>query len=105
MSKLYNSLEQSLIEAIAIEKGELPLVKRENFETDSYYVPNNEEKLIDRLTEIRKEEKISQTKLAEMIGVKQQAISRTEKKENCPSLKLFCEMVYALGYDIRLVKK
>lgn len=104
MSELYESLEQSLLEAIAIKKGELPLIKREDFPTESYYVPNNDEKLIDQLTEIRKKEKISQTKLAEMLGVKQQAISRTENKENSPSLKLFCEMVCALGYNIKLEK-
>lgn len=104
MSELTESLERALADAVALKKGELPLTKRENFETESYYVPTSDEKLIDQLTEIRKDENISQTQLAELIGVKQQAISRTEKKENSPSLKLFCEMVYALGYDIKLVK-
>ncbi|MCR5702338.1 MAG: helix-turn-helix domain-containing protein [Lachnospiraceae bacterium] len=71
----------------------------------TYYVPESDSDLIDRFVELRKKEKISQTKLAELTGSKQQAISRTENKEHSPSLKLFCSMVAALGYEIELVKK
>ena len=64
-----------------------------------------ERKLIDEIVEIRKKQNMSQSKLAELTGNKQQAISRTENKEHSPSLKLVYSMVNALGYEIKLVKK
>lgn len=63
-----------------------------------------EKKLIDEIIQIRKEQHISQSKLAELTGNKQQAISRMENKEHSPSLKLFYSMVHALGYDLKIVK-
>ena len=54
---------------------------------------------------LRKEQNMSQNKLAELTGNKQQAISRLEKNEHSPSLKLFYSIVNALGYDIKLVKQ
>ena len=64
-----------------------------------------EKDLIQEVVNLRKEQNISQSKLAELTGNKQQAISRMEKNEHSPSLKLFCTMVNALGYDIKLVKQ
>ena len=64
-----------------------------------------EKELIQEVTKLRKEKNISQNKLAELTGNKKQAISRMEKNEHSPSLKLFCNMVNALGYDIKLVKQ
>ena len=40
-----------------------------------------------------------------MTGNKQQVISRIEKKENNPSLRLFCNILDSLGYELRIVKK
>ena len=48
---------------------------------------------------------MSQSRLAELTGNKQQAISRTENKEHSPSLMLFYSMVNALGYDLQIIKK
>ncbi|MBO5483448.1 MAG: helix-turn-helix transcriptional regulator [Spirochaetaceae bacterium] len=64
-----------------------------------------EKKLIDEVVRIRKEQNMSQSKLAELTGNKQQAISRTENKEHSPSLKLFYSMVNALGYELQIVKR
>lgn len=105
MSELTESLERALQDVIAMQNSELPLTKRENMPAPTYYVSDRDEKLIYKLTEIRKKENISQTELANMLGVKQQSISRTEKNEHSPSLKLFCEMAYALGYNLELVKQ
>ena len=44
----FDDMEKVLLEAIEIEKGNVPLKER-NIETKSLYVPNNEEKLIDEL--------------------------------------------------------
>ena len=64
-----------------------------------------EYKLIGEMISLRKREKITQSKLAELIGNKQQVISRIEKKENSPSLRIFCNILDALGYELQIVKK
>ena len=64
-----------------------------------------EKELIKQLCEIRKQKKITQEQLAEMTGNKQQAIFRAENNMHSPSLRLFCNMVNALGYEIEIVKK
>ena len=48
---------------------------------------------------------MTQTELAELTGSKQQVISRIEKKENSPSLRMFCNMLQALGYELQIVKR
>ena len=62
-------------------------------------------RLIGEMISIRKAEKVSQTELAELTGSKQQVISRIEKKENSPSLRMFCNMLQALGYELQIVKR
>ena len=96
---------QGLLEAIAIEKGEISLVQKENMPSPTFIASDKEKALIDELITLRKENNISQIQLAERTGNKQQAISRIEKKEHSPSLKLFYSMVDALGYKLRIVKK
>lgn len=64
-----------------------------------------EYKLIGEMISIRKSEKITQSKLADITGNKQQVISRIEKKENSPSLRTFCSILHALGYELQIVKK
>lgn len=100
----YDDLERGLLEAIAMEKGEIPLVEKENMPAPTFVAADLEKKLIDEVVQIRKEQNMSQSKLAELTGNKQQAISRMENKEHSPSLKLFYSMVNALGYDLKLVK-
>ncbi len=65
----------------------------------------NEYRLISELVKIRKAHHITQDTLAEMTGNKQQMISRIEKRENSPTLKTFCNMVNALGYELQIVKR
>ena len=101
MSKFFDDTMQGLLEAVAIDKGEIPLVEKEDMPAPTL-IASEREKV---LTKLRKEKNISQNKLAELTGNKQQAISRMEKNEHSPSLKLFCNMVNALGYDIKLVKQ
>ncbi len=102
---LYEDLEKGLLEAIEMEKGYIPVIKKENMPALTYHVDTREQGLIDEYIELRKELSVSQKELADLIGSKQQAISRVEKKEHCPSLKLFCSMVNALGYELKIVKK
>lgn len=104
MSKFFDETIQGLLEAVAISKGEIPIVEKPNMSAPTFIAADMEKKLIDEMIQIRKEQKMSQSKLAELTGNKQQAISRTENKEHSPSLKLFYSMVNALGYDLKLVK-
>lgn len=64
-----------------------------------------EYRLIGEMISLRKAEKITQGKLAELIGGKQQSISRIEKRVNSPSLKMFCNILSVLGYELRIVKR
>lgn len=105
MSKFFDETMQGLLEAVLIEKGEIPLKEKKNMPAPTFVVSEDEGELIDEFIKLRKSLDISQKELAELIGSKQQAISRVEKKEHCPSLKLFCSMVRALGYDLKIVKR
>ena len=100
----YEDLERGLLEAIAMEKGDIPVVEKGNMPAPTFVAADMEKKLIDEIVSIRKEQNISQSQLAKLTGNKLQAISRIEKKEHSPSLKLFYSMANALGYDLKLVK-
>ena len=100
----YEDIERGLLEAIAMEKGEIPIVEKEGMPAPTFVAADKEKKLIEELVRIRKEQNVSQSQLAKLTGSKQQAISRTENKEHSPSLKLFYCMANALGYDLQLVK-
>lgn len=64
-----------------------------------------EYKLIGEMISLRKKEKITQAELAKLTGNKQQVISRIERKESSPSLRIFSRILDALGYELRIVKK
>ena len=61
--------------------------------------------VIGEMISLRKQNKITQRELAILTGNKQQVISRIERKENNPSLKLFANILDVLGYELRIVKK
>lgn len=105
MSQFFEDTMQGLLEAVEIEKGNIPLTERKGMPAPTYYVSDDDKKLVDNLIEIRKKENISQAELAEMTGNSQQAISRFEKKSHSPSLKLFANIVNALGYELLIIKK
>ena len=105
MSKFFDETMQGLLEAIAIDKGEVSLTLKENMPSTTFVASDKEKELIDELIRLRKESNLSQSQLAERTGNKQQAISRIEKKEHSPSLKLFYSLVDALGYELRITKK
>ena len=65
----------------------------------------DEYRLIGEMISLRKQNKITQSQLADMIGNKQQVISRIEKKENSSSLGLFCSMLNAMGYELKIIKR
>lgn len=105
MNKFFEETMQGLLEAVSIEKGEIPIRKKEDMPVPTFIASDKEKELIEEVINLRKQQNISQNELAELTGNKQQAISRMEKKEHSPSLKLFCNMVNALGYELQIVKK
>ncbi len=105
MSQFFDDTMQGLLQAIEIEKGNIPLTERSGMSAPTFYVSNNDKELVDKLIEIRKQENISQSELAKMTGNTQQAISRLEKKNHSPSLQTFCNILNALGYGLMIEKK
>lgn len=104
MGNFFDDTMQGLLEAVGIENGDISLMQKENMPAPTFTAADREKELIDEIVNLRKEQNMSQDKLAELTGNKQQAISRIEKKEHSPSLKLFYSMVRALGYDLKIVK-
>jgi len=105
MSRFFEDTMQGLLEAVAIDKGNLQLKEHKNMPAPTYYLADDDKEIIDRIIEIRKKENISQAELAEMTGNSQQSISRFEQKTHSPSMKLFYSIIDALGYRVQLVKK
>lgn len=64
-----------------------------------------EYKLIGEMISLRKKEKITQKELARITGNSQQVISRIETMQNVPTLKVFNNILNALGYELRIEKK
>jgi DNA-binding XRE family transcriptional regulator len=78
--------------------------KSQDFKT--VWKENQEEyRLIGEMISLRKKEKITQSQLAKLTGYKQQVISRIERKDNSPSLRIFSNILNALGYELKIVKK
>ena len=105
MSKFCEDTMQGLMEAVEIQKGNLPLTELEGATAPTYYVAETDAELIDQIIRIRKAENISQAELAERIGNSQQVISRFEQKTHSSSVKLLSSIINALGYEVQLVKK
>ena len=105
MSTFFDETMQGLLEAVEIEKNNIPLTLKEGMSAPTFVVSDNEKKLIDEMIELRRRQNLSQSQLAKLTGNKQQAISRIEKKEHSPSLKLFSNIIQALGYELQIVKK
>ncbi|MCL1859779.1 MAG: helix-turn-helix transcriptional regulator [Oscillospiraceae bacterium] len=64
-----------------------------------------EYRLLGELIKLRKEQGLTQKKLAEKTGKKQQVISQIEKHEKSPTLKTLCRLADALNVDIRFVPR
>lgn len=105
MSTFFNDTMQGLLEAVAIDKGQIPVKEVGDMPAPTFRAETIENNLIDSVINLRKDSKISQTELAELTGSKQQAISRFEKKTHSPSLVLFVKIIDALGYEMKIVKK
>ena len=66
MNTLYDDLEKSLLEAIEISKGNIPLEEKEEMPAKTFVASEREEEIINEIIRIRKERHISQKELAEI---------------------------------------
>lgn len=57
------------------------------------------------LKKLRKSKKLTQTELANLLGIKQQQYLRYEKGRNDIPLKMFLKILDVCDYKIKLVKK
>lgn len=64
-----------------------------------------EYRILGEIIKLRKEQGMSQTDLANAVGVRQQMISRMEKHENSPTLRTLCNVLDVLGYTIKLERR
>lgn len=92
-------VQVDIAKEIEKEKEQSPAFKKAWDESREEY------RLIGEMIRIRRQEKMTQNELAELIGNRQQVISRIEKRENNPSLRMFCNILNALGYELHIVKK
>lgn len=65
----------------------------------------NPNDIIMSLSEIRKEKRLTQTKVADMAGMKQQQLSRIELGQCDPSLSCVCKLLSSLGYKLVIEKE
>lgn len=71
----------------------------------AYSEVENEYKLIREVVKARKEQGLTQQELAEMVGVKQQVISRFEREKHIPTLDNFLKILDGVGLELKLEKK
>lgn len=72
---------------------------------NAYIQADQEFKIIKEAVQKRKEMGISQSKIAERSGLKQQVISRMEKEGNSPTLRNFLKYLDAADLTIKIEKK
>lgn len=76
----------------------------DKFET-AYSEVEREYQLIREVVKARKEQGLTQQELAEMVGVKQQVISRFEREKHIPTLDNFLRILNGVGLELKLEKK
>ena len=131
----YEDMEKSLLEAIEMEKENLPIKERKEMPAKTYYIfddgymcKNNfrhtlkeelkkpefkrewdslhqEDKLIHRMIELRKEQGLSRKKLARLVGEKKKTIENIENRWESPDVWTFNKILNALGYTLQIVSK
>ncbi len=92
-----------------IRKDISTIIEKKRAESDNFKKTwdesRSEYKLIGEMIKLRKDQKITQSQLAAITGNRQQTISRIEKHESNPSLRIFCNILSALGYELQITKK
>lgn len=92
-------IQTSVEKKIELKRESNPEFKKNWDESRAEY------KLIGEMISLRKKEKMTQKELAALTGNKQQVISRIERKESIPTIRVFSRILDALGYELQIVKK
>lgn len=80
MSTFFEDTMQGLLEAVDMEKGNIPLKEKENMPAPTFIASEKERELIDEVVTLRKEQNMSQNRLAELTGNKQYSGSVVKTK-------------------------
>jgi DNA-binding XRE family transcriptional regulator len=72
---------------------------------ESYEQVNKEYDLIKQAIQLRKEQGLTQSDIAQEAEMTQQVVSRMEKLGHSPTLRNFIKYIDALGLDIKIVKR
>ena len=92
--------EKTNVQKIVDEK-----IKNDNKFKTAYREVEREYKLIKEVVRARKELGLTQQQLADMIGVKQQVVSRFECEKHIPTLDNFLKILDGVGLELKLEKK
>ncbi|MGI6307833.1 MAG: helix-turn-helix transcriptional regulator [Dethiobacteria bacterium] len=80
-------------------------IKKDDKFATAYSEVEKEYQLIREIVKARKEQGLTQQELAEMVGVKQQVISRFEREKHIPTLDNFLKILDGVGLELKLEKK
>ena len=83
-----------------IEKEYSLLEELNSYQEREKRILDIEIQLIDELSRLRKEKKLSQKELCEIINFKQPTLAKIEKRKNSPQLSTLIKILDALDYHI-----
>jgi len=72
---------------------------------NAYQEVAREYQLIRKVVKARKEKGLTQKDLADMIGLKQQVISRLEREKHVPTLNIFLKILDGVDLELKLEEK
>lgn len=92
-------IQSNIEKEIESKRTNNPEFKKEWDESRAEY------RLIGQMISLRKQVKMTQKELAALTGNKQQVISRIERRESIPTIRVFSHLLDAMGYELQIVKK
>lgn len=81
----------------------------EDFEKTLNITPEDEEEIrlemeiIEATIKAREKNKLSQTELSKITGIKQSAIARIEKSKHSPTTSTLIKLLYPMGYTLGVI--
>lgn len=90
---------------VCVQKETFPVRDKEEYIKDNQTLINKEYELLEELSRLRKEKKMTQKELAEILGMKQPTLAKIEKGKNSPQLNTLLNILDSLGYTINIEEK
>lgn len=88
-----------------VKRNFLNIQDKDEYIKNEQTLLDQEYTLLEKLSQIRKNKKLSQRDLAKLIGIKQPMLAKIEKGKNSPQLNTLLNILNSLGYEIVLQKK